>query len=115
MLAQNRQKRPVNPESRLYHVRDKSFFFLLIKVTQVLPARFLMIFQVKVASLKPIILSHFFISESQYSNCFSHSPSLIKYSISICSNSRVRKIKFPGVISLRNALPICAMPKGIFG
>ena len=23
-------------------------------------------------------------------------------------------MKFPGVISLRNALPICAMPKGIF-
>ncbi len=35
-----------------------------------------------------------------------------KYSISICSNSRVRKTKFPGVISLRNDLPICAIPKG---
>ena len=35
-----------------------------------------------------------------------------KYSISICSNSRVRKMKLPGVISLRNALPICAMPNG---
>ena len=35
-----------------------------------------------------------------------------KNSISICSNSRVRKMKLPGVISLRNALPICAMPNG---
>ena len=37
-----------------------------------------------------------------------------KYSISICSNSRVRKMKLPGVISLRNDLPICAMPNGGF-
>ena len=37
-----------------------------------------------------------------------------KYSISICSNSRVRKMKFPGVISLRNDFPICAMPNGGF-
>ena len=37
-----------------------------------------------------------------------------KYSISICSNSRVRKMKFPGVISLRNDLPTCAMPNGGF-
>ncbi len=35
-----------------------------------------------------------------------------KYSISICSNSRVRKMKFCGVISLRNDLPTCAIPKG---
>ena len=35
-----------------------------------------------------------------------------KNSISICSNSRVRKMKLPGVISLRNALPIWAMPNG---
>jgi len=35
-----------------------------------------------------------------------------KYSISICSNSRLRKMKLRGVISLRKALPICAMPKG---
>ena len=41
-------------------------------------------------------------------------PGLTKYSISICSNSRVRKVKLPGVISLRNALPIWAMPKGSF-
>ena len=37
-----------------------------------------------------------------------------KNSISICSNSRVRKMKLPGVISLRNALPICAIPNGGF-
>ena len=35
-----------------------------------------------------------------------------KNSISICSNSRTRKRKFPGVISLRKLLPICAMPNG---
>src|ERR1700712_1745052 len=39
------------------------------------------------------------------------SPGLTKYSISICSNSRVRKMKLPGVISLRKLLPISAMPK----
>ena len=37
-----------------------------------------------------------------------------KYSISICSNSRVRKMKLPGVISLRNDLPTWAMPNGGF-
>ena len=37
-----------------------------------------------------------------------------KNSISICSNSRVRKMKLPGVISLRNDLPTCAMPNGGF-
>ena len=35
-----------------------------------------------------------------------------KYSISICSNSISRKMKLPGVISLRNALPIWPMPNG---
>ena len=35
-----------------------------------------------------------------------------KNSISICSNSRVRKMKLPGVISLRKDLPICAIPNG---
>ena len=42
------------------------------------------------------------------------SPGLTKYSISICSNSRVRKMKFPGVISLRNDFPICPIPNGSF-
>src|SRR5215510_2890546 len=37
-----------------------------------------------------------------------------KYSISICSNSRVRNMKLPGVISLRKDLPICAIPNGSF-
>ena len=36
-----------------------------------------------------------------------------KNSISICSNSRERKVKFRGVISLRKLLPTWAMPKGI--
>ena len=37
-----------------------------------------------------------------------------KNSSSICSNSRMRKMKLPGVISLRKDLPICATPNGIF-
>ncbi len=41
-------------------------------------------------------------------------PGLTKNSISICSNSRVLKMKFPGVISLRNDLPIWPIPNGIF-
>ena len=39
------------------------------------------------------------------------SSGLMKNSSSICSNSRERKVKFFGVTSLRNALPICAIPK----
>src|SRR5918994_2183580 len=35
-----------------------------------------------------------------------------KNSISICSNSSVRKTKLPGVISLRNDFPTCAIPNG---
>ena len=35
-----------------------------------------------------------------------------KNSISICSNSRERNVKFRGVISLRKLLPIWAMPNG---
>ena len=47
--------------------------------------------------------------------CHSSSvPGSTKNSSSICSNSRVRKMKLPGVISLRNALPIWAIPNGIF-
>ena len=37
-----------------------------------------------------------------------------KNSISICSNSRVRKMKLPGVISLRKLLPIWPIPNGGF-
>ena len=53
-------------------------------------------------------------SAFQYSNHSMSVPGSTKNCISICSNSRVRKMKFPGVISLRNALPICAMPNGTF-
>ena len=41
-------------------------------------------------------------------------PGLTKNSISICSNSRVRKMKLPGVISLRKDLPTWPMPNGTF-
>ena len=37
-----------------------------------------------------------------------------KNSISIWVNSRLRKVKLRGLISLRKALPIWAMPKGSF-
>jgi hypothetical protein len=50
----------------------------------------------------------------QYSCHSSSVPGLTKNSISICSNSRVRKIKLPGVISLRKDLPCCAIPNGTF-
>src|SRR3989304_714591 len=46
-------------------------------------------------------------------SCHSSSvPGVTKNSISICSNSRSRKMKLPGVISLRKERPIWAMPKG---
>ena len=41
-------------------------------------------------------------------------PGTTKNSISICSNSRVRKIKFPGVISFLNDFPIWPIPNGGF-
>ena len=50
----------------------------------------------------------------QYSYHLAASSGGTKYSISICSNSRVRKTKLPGVISLRNDLPTWAMPNGGF-
>ena len=53
-------------------------------------------------------------SSSQCSCHFCASAGGTKYSISICSNSRVRKMKLPGVISLRNDLPTCAIPNGGF-
>ena len=53
-------------------------------------------------------------SSSQYWSHSSSSPGLTKNSISICSNSRVRKMKLPGVISLRKLLPVWAMPNGGF-
>ena len=51
---------------------------------------------------------------SQCSNHFCASAGGTKNSISICSNSRVRKMKLPGVISLRKLLPIWAIPNGGF-
>ncbi len=51
-------------------------------------------------------------SSIQYWCHSSSSPGRTKNSISICSNSRVRKMKLPGVISLRKLLPIWAMPNG---
>src|SRR3712207_8510621 len=53
-------------------------------------------------------------SSIQYWCQVSSVPGSTKNSISICSNSRVRKMKLPGVISLRKDLPICPMPNGGF-
>ena len=53
-------------------------------------------------------------SAHQYSYQRVASSGGTKYSSSICSNSLVRNTKFPGVISLRNDLPIWAMPNGGF-
>src|SRR3954452_11765353 len=50
----------------------------------------------------------------QYSYHCVDSSGGTKNSISICSNSRVRNTKLPGVISLRKDLPTCAMPNGGF-
>ena len=50
----------------------------------------------------------------QYSCQRSASSGGTKNSISICSNSSVRKMKLPGVISLRNDLPTWAIPNGGF-
>jgi hypothetical protein len=41
-------------------------------------------------------------------------PGFTKNCISICSNSRMRNTNCRATISLRKALPVCAMPKGIF-
>ena len=53
-------------------------------------------------------------SVHQYSYHRGPSSGGTKNSSSICSNSRVRKMKFAGVISLRKLLPTWAMPKGGF-
>src|SRR2546428_1756292 len=55
--------------------------------------------------------THFIRSWRQKSNHSRSVPGFTKNCISICSNSRVRKMKLPGVISFRNALPICAIPR----
>src|SRR5258706_5147050 len=62
----------------------------------------------------PRLMYHSWRCCTQYSYHRSASSGGTKNSISICSNSRVRKMKLPGVISLRNDLPICAMPNGGF-
>ena len=51
-------------------------------------------------------------ASTQCSNQAGASSGGVKYSISICSNSRVRKMKLPGVISFRNALPTWPTPNG---
>ena len=50
----------------------------------------------------------------QYSYHCALSAGGTKNSSSICSNSRVRKIQFCGVISLRKLLPTWAIPNGGF-
>ena len=62
----------------------------------------------------PSLTYQFRRSWHQYSYHCSASSGGTKNSISICSNSSVRKMKLPGVISLRKDLPICAMPNGGF-
>ncbi len=51
------------------------------------------------------------VSIQYWCHCLAVSGST-KNSISICSNSRVRKMKLPGVISLRKLLPIWPIPNG---
>ncbi len=66
------------------------------------------------SALRPSSRYQFHRSASQYSCHFSSVPGSTKNSISICSNSRVRKMKLPGVISLRKLLPVWATPNGGF-
>src|SRR5437763_17036899 len=62
----------------------------------------------------PRFMNQLIRSLHQYSYHFALSSGGTKYSISICSNSRVRNTKLPGVISFRNDLPIWAIPNGGF-
>jgi hypothetical protein len=57
------------------------------------------------SSLIPKSSNHFLQYERQYSNHSRSVPGLQKNSSSICSNSRVLKVKLPGVISFLNDLP----------
>lgn len=66
------------------------------------------------ASSTPRSRNHCQHASTHVSNHAAASSGCVKYSISICSNSRVRKMKLPGVISLRNALPTWPMPNGGF-
>src|SRR3569832_2512546 len=63
----------------------------------------------------PTLLMKRCTSWRHFSKCSSQVSGATKYSISICSNSRERKIKSRGAISLRKALPICANPNGSLG
>ena len=62
----------------------------------------------------PSVSTHAMRRSFHVSNHSSSVPGATKNCISICSNSRVRKMKFPGVISFRNAFPTCAIPNGTF-
>ena len=62
--------------------------------------------------LTPKSNSHFSQKSFQYLCHSKSSPGLQKNSSSNCSNSRVRNVKLPGVISLRKLLPTCAIPNG---
>ena len=62
----------------------------------------------------PKLNNQFSQNSFQYLNHSKSVPGLQKNSNSICSNSRVLNVKFPGVISFLKALPICAIPIGIF-
>ena len=66
------------------------------------------------ASLTPSDRHHRIRSASQNSYHFRASSGWQNHSISICSNSRERKMKLRGVTSLRKLLPICATPNGTF-
>ena len=136
-------------------MRNKSFFFFLVKIGQIDAAGFfvrlnqnlcdkqvrtILFFQTDnqiqnqscvlnnardrrprlrvrglIFAIKPDIFCKQFYFLSKCSNVSFHSLGFTKYSISICSNSRARKRKSRGAISFRNALPICAIPKGNFG
>ena len=66
------------------------------------------------SSLNPSALCHLIRFSFQCSyHCFS-SPGLIKNCISICSNSRMRKMNCRATISFLKAFPTWAMPNGSF-
>ena len=64
--------------------------------------------------LCPVCGKHDFTPIRKYNLMFKTAIGVTEDSSSICSNSRVRKVKLPGVISLRNALPTWQTPNGSF-
>src|SRR5262245_61036325 len=62
----------------------------------------------------PSWVYHALRTSRQYWYHFIDSEGWQKNSISICSNSRLRKVKLRGLISLRKALPTWAIPNGNF-